>query len=177
MPHDTRYSSCQHFNIVNILQTELQWKNKARMRVLQFFPNGKPMIQTSNLWELTFFPFLDHTIFGLGSPEVWQINDATPPEAPVWSMGVLVNFGGALKKESNKSDSLITSVSVAMYYYISLNKLNYDITSLLDLWELLKTALFQVHVHDSKGICRRHLQCEFHGAQQYSDHKYIQILD
>lgn len=132
---------------------------------------------TSNLWELTFFPFLDHTIFGLGSPEVWQINDATPPEAPVWSMGVLVNFGGAIKKESNKSDSLITSVSVAMYYYISLNKLNYDITSLLDLWELLKTALFQVHVHDSKGICRRHLQCEFHGAQQYSDHKYIQILD
>lgn len=132
---------------------------------------------TSNLWELTFFPFLDHTIFGLGSPEVWQINDATPPEAPVWSMGVLVNFGGAIKKESNKSDPLITSVSVAMYYYISLNKLNYDITSLLDLWELLKTALFQVHVHDSKGICRRHLQCEFHGAHQYSDHKYIQILD
>lgn len=62
-----------------------------------FFPpekqNNGP--NTSNLWLLTFFPFLFQTILGLGSPEAWQMKEATPPETPVWSTGVRVNLGGA----------------------------------------------------------------------------------
>jgi len=31
------------------------------------------------------------------------MNEATPPETPVWSTGVLVNFGGAkTNKQTNK---------------------------------------------------------------------------
>lgn len=58
--------------------------------------NNRP--NTSNLWLLTFFPFLFHTIFGRGSPVAWQMKDATPPCTPVWSLGVLKNFGGAEKR-------------------------------------------------------------------------------
>lgn len=38
---------------------------------------------TSKRWELTFFPFFIQVILGLGSPEAWHTNEATPPEMPV----------------------------------------------------------------------------------------------
>lgn len=59
--------------------------------------NNRP--NTSNLWLLTLFPFLFHTILGRGSPVAWQMKEATPPWTPVWSLGVLKNFGGAGKKK------------------------------------------------------------------------------
>lgn len=61
--------------------------------------NNRP--NTSNLWLLTFFPFLFHTIFGRGSPVAWQMKDATPPCTPVWSLGVLKNFGGAGERQKH----------------------------------------------------------------------------
>lgn len=38
---------------------------------------------TSKRWELTFFPFFIQVMRGLGSPEAWHTNEATPPEMPV----------------------------------------------------------------------------------------------
>lgn len=54
---------------------------------------------TSNLWLLTFLPFLFQTILGCGSPAAWHTKDATPPWTPVWSSGVLVNLGVAERRE------------------------------------------------------------------------------
>lgn len=62
--------------------------------------NNRP--NTSNLWLLTFFPFLFHTIFGRGSPVAWQMKDATPPCTPIWSLGVLKNFGGAEEGQTQR---------------------------------------------------------------------------
>ena len=62
--------------------------------------NNRP--NTSNLWLLTFFPFLFQTILGRGSPVAWQMKDATPPCTPVWSLGVLKNFGGAEEREKER---------------------------------------------------------------------------
>ena len=50
-------------------------------------------VHTSKRWELTFFPFFIQVILGLGSPVAWHTNDATPPEMPVWSSGVLTKVG------------------------------------------------------------------------------------
>lgn len=46
-------------------------------------------------WELTFLPFLFQLTLGFGSPVAWQTKETTPPETPIWSMGTLVNRGGA----------------------------------------------------------------------------------
>ena len=54
--------------------------------------------RTSNLWLLTFLPFLFQTILGCGSPEAWHTKEATPPWTPVWSSGVRVNLGGAVRR-------------------------------------------------------------------------------
>ena len=62
--------------------------------------NNRP--NTSNLWLLTFFPFLFHTILGRGSPVAWHMKEATPPCTPVWSLGVLRNFGGAEERERER---------------------------------------------------------------------------
>ena len=62
--------------------------------------NNRP--NTSNLWLLTFFPFLFHTILGRGSPVAWHMKEATPPCTPVWSLGVLRNFGGAEETERER---------------------------------------------------------------------------
>lgn len=50
-------------------------------------------VLTSKRWELTFLPFFIQVILGLGSPEAWHTNDATPPEMPVWSSGDLTKLG------------------------------------------------------------------------------------
>lgn len=31
-------------------------------------------------------------------PEAWHTNDATPPDTPIWSVGILVNFGEAVSQ-------------------------------------------------------------------------------
>lgn len=48
---------------------------------------------TSKRCELTFLPFFIQVIRGLGSPTAWHTKDATPPEIPVWSSGVLMKLG------------------------------------------------------------------------------------
>lgn len=57
---------------------------------------------TSNLWLLTFLPFLFQTILGWGSPAAWHTKEATPPWTPVWSSGVRVNLGDAVWGERQK---------------------------------------------------------------------------
>ena len=52
---------------------------------------------TSMRWELTFLPFLFQLTLGLGSPVAWHTKETTPPETPIWSMGTLVNRGGAMR--------------------------------------------------------------------------------
>lgn len=59
--------------------------------------------RTSNLWLLTFLPFLFQTILGWGSPAAWHTKEATPPWTPVWSSGVRVNLGDAVWRERQKS--------------------------------------------------------------------------
>lgn len=48
---------------------------------------------TSILCEFTFLPFLFQNTWGLGSPAAWHTNDTTPPDTPIWSVGILVNLG------------------------------------------------------------------------------------
>lgn len=62
--------------------------------------NNRP--NTSKRWLLTLFPFLFHTILGRGSPEAWQMKEATPPWTPVWSFGVRKNFGGAERQKEGR---------------------------------------------------------------------------
>ncbi len=66
---------------------------------------------TSNLWLLTFLPFLFQTILGCGSPVAWHTKEATPPWTPVWSSGVRVNLGGAVWKDVYKSQVQTPSVA------------------------------------------------------------------
>ena len=47
-------------------------------------------------WELTFLPFLFQLTMGFGSPDAWHTKDATPPDTPIWSPGIVVNLGGAV---------------------------------------------------------------------------------
>lgn len=61
--------------------------------------------RTSNLWLLTFLPFLFQTILGCGSPVAWHTKEATPPWTPVWSSGVRVNLGGAVWEHMGKKSS------------------------------------------------------------------------
>lgn len=57
---------------------------------------------TSKRCELTFLPFFIQVIRGLGSPTAWHTKDATPPEMPVWSSGVLMKLGmPARERERN----------------------------------------------------------------------------
>lgn len=79
-------------------RSQKRWSIPSLSSILH--QNNRP--NTSNLWLLTFFPFLFHTIFGRGSPVAWQMKEATPPCTPVWSLGVLKNFGGAVKEKSRR---------------------------------------------------------------------------
>lgn len=54
---------------------------------------------TSNLWLVTFLPFLLQDIRGCGSPVAWHTKEATPPCTPVWSVGVRVKRGGSEREE------------------------------------------------------------------------------
>lgn len=79
-------------------RSQKRWSIPSLSSILH--QNNRP--NTSNLWLLTFFPFLFHTIFGRGSPVAWQMKEATPPCTPVWSLGVLKNFGGAVENRENR---------------------------------------------------------------------------
>lgn len=37
----------------------------------------------------------------------WHTNDATPPDTPIWSVGVLVNFGGAKREREKEGEKLV----------------------------------------------------------------------
>lgn len=74
--------------------------------------NNRP--NTSKRWLLTLFPFLFHTILGRGSPVAWQMKEATPPWTPVWSFGVLKNFGGAEREKAGRD--VVTQLIQADYW-------------------------------------------------------------
>ena len=71
--------------------------NQAGQQPARGRTHHTPAVLTSNLWLLTFLPFLFQTILGWGSPEAWQTKEDTPPWTPVWSSGVRVNLGGAAR--------------------------------------------------------------------------------
>lgn len=50
---------------------------------------------TSILCEFTFLPFLFQKTCGFGSPVAWQTKETTPPDTPIWSVGIFVNLGAA----------------------------------------------------------------------------------
>lgn len=89
-------------------QSQKRWSIPSLSSILH--QNNRP--NTSNLWLLTFFPFLFHTIFGRGSPVAWQMKDATPPCTPVWSLGVLKNFGGAANRAEDHIKQLASMLSL-----------------------------------------------------------------
>lgn len=63
---------------------------------------------TSILWELTFLPFLFQTTCGFGSPAAWHTKDTTPPDTPIWSVGIFVNLGEAGGNKYSVTNAWIT---------------------------------------------------------------------